>query len=84
MKFKLFGFTISNEDGNNLARSGAKAKTDTTKTKLVSALQEIENRQLKYSEYRLQKVSGISINTIKKYREFIVEEQGKIIKRRII
>lgn len=82
MKLKIFGFTITNEE-NKLALNGARAKTDTTKEKLISALQEIENKQLKYSEYKLQKISGVSINTIKKYREFI-EEQRELVNRKLL
>lgn len=82
MKFKIFGFTISNE-AKKLSDNRAKAKIDTSKQKLTTALQEIEDKQLKFSEYRLQKITGLSLNTIKKYREFIAEEQSKIRNRLI-
>ena len=82
MKFKIFGFTISNESENQTEKAN-QSKINTTKEKLINALQEIENKQLKYSEYRLQKVSGLGINTIKKYREFIAEEQKKVSRKLI-
>lgn len=74
MKIKLFGFVLSNEK-SNLSKIGASSKVDMTKKKILSALYEIETNKLKYSEYRLQKISGLSINTIKKYREFIEIEK---------
>lgn len=82
MKFKIFGFTISNEDEKTTEKAN-QTKIDTSKEKLISALKEIEDKQLKYSEYRLQKLSGLSLNTIKKYREFIEVEQSKIRNRLI-
>lgn len=81
MKFKIFGFTISNENNDlELASLGARAKTTTSKEKISQALKEIERKQIKYSEYKLQKQSGLSINTIKKYRKFIEQEQKRINK----
>jgi len=82
LKFKIFGFTISNEDEKTTEKAN-QTKIDTSKEKLISALKEIEDKQLKYSEYRLQKLSGLSLNTIKKYREFIEVEQSKIRNRLI-
>jgi hypothetical protein len=84
MKFKIFGITISNEDDNmKLSSTGASANIDKSKQKISQALQEIENKQLKFSEYRLQKISGVSLNTIKKYREFIAEERERLNNRLI-
>mgnify|MGYP007006691206 CR=1 FL=1 len=83
MKFQIFGFTISNEDEKkmDLSSTGAIANIDKSKAKISMAIQEIEDKQIKYSEYRLQKITGISLNTIKKYREFIEAERERISNR---
>jgi len=79
VKFKIFGFTISNEDSTSeLSSTGAKAKTNTSMAKITKALEELEAKQLKYSEYKLQELSGLSINTIKKYRPFIERERERV------
>lgn len=69
MKLKLFGyeFTLKKEQ-NSFAQQGQKALTDKSLKSIYKALDEIENRGLKYSEYRVQKLSNLSINTVKKYR----------------
>jgi retron-type reverse transcriptase len=72
MKINLFGFEFSlNKTKNNLAKQGQKALKDKSLEAIHKALDEIENRGLKYSEYRVQKLSNLSINTVKKYREEI-------------
>ena len=76
MKMKIFGyeFTFKKAEqgqGQALAKQGQKALTDKSLTAIYTALDEIENRGLKYSEYRVQKLSELSINTVKKYREEI-------------
>jgi len=43
-------------------------KINTSLKKITEALEKMEAKQVKYSEYALQKESGVSINTIKKYR----------------
>jgi len=82
MKWKIFGYELSltklsEKKGETLAKQGQKALTDKSLTAIYSALDEIENRGLKYSEYRVQKLSGISINTVKKYRTEIEEHRAK-------
>lgn len=76
MRIELFGFVLSNEK-SKLSKIGSTSKVSTTKKKILSALQDIETNNLKYSEYRLQKISRLSINTIKKYRDFIEIEKNK-------
>jgi hypothetical protein len=72
MKINLFGFEFTIKKGkNSLAVQGQKALKDKSLEAIHKALDEIENRGLKYSEYRVQKLSGLSINTVKKYREDI-------------
>lgn len=70
MKIQIFGFTITNEK-NNLSSLGAIAKRNKTEETLLKAIDHIKTNNLTFSEYRLKKVSGLSINTIKKYRDFI-------------
>jgi retron-type reverse transcriptase len=72
MKINLFGFEFSlTKTKNNLAKQGQKALKDKSLEAIHKALDDIENRGLKYSEYRVQKLSNLSINTVKKYREEI-------------
>jgi len=78
MKLKIFGYEFSfTKHKNNLAKQGQKALTDRSLERIYQALDEIENRGLKYSEYRVQKLSKISINTVKKYRVEIAEYRVK-------
>lgn len=80
MKIKIFGYTfsVSHNEDNSLSKQGSAAKIDNSLTAIKSALDTIENRGLKYSEYRVQKLSGLSINTVKKYRIEIAEYRAKI------
>jgi hypothetical protein len=72
MKINLFGYEFSIKKGkSSLAKQGQKALKDKSLEAIHKALDEIENRGLKYSEYRVQKLSKISINTVKKYRDEI-------------
>ena len=72
MKFTLFGYEFGVEKPTEkLHEQGSKAKREQSWQKISSALDEIESRQLKFSEYRIQQISGVSINTVKKYREQI-------------
>jgi hypothetical protein len=68
MKLNLFGNKIVIINGKKLSKSGANAKKQKTIKKLKEALEVMKNSHYKYSEYRLQKISKLSINTIKKYR----------------
>ena len=83
MRLELFGYILEikkkdeAEQKQELSERGAQAKRDRSKEKINEALQEIREKQLKYSEYRLQKISGLSINTIKKYREYIESARAK-------
>jgi len=71
MKLNIFGLKIEINEKDKLSKSGSAAKVEQTKKKLDEALKEIQDKQLKYSEYRVSKVSGLSINTVKKYRDYI-------------
>ena len=73
MKFNLFGLKIAINEEHNLSKIGSAAKVEQTKRKLDEAYKEIQSKQLKYSEYRLSKISGLSINTVKKYRDYIAQ-----------
>jgi len=79
MEFDLFGYSIAigkkeekpKSPPADLSAQGAKAKREQSWEKIRTGLDQIHTKQLKYSEYRLQQVSGVSINTIKKYRDRI-------------
>lgn len=72
MKINIFGYEIKiGKQEPKLQELGAKAKTEQSWTKIKEGLDHIDQHQLDYSEYRLQKVTGVSINTIKKYRDKI-------------
>jgi len=84
MKLEFLGYKIEiakktflESEQRALSEMGAEAKRDKSKEKINEALQEIKVKQLKYSEYRLQQLSGLSINTIKKYRDYIENERAK-------
>jgi len=80
MKFSLFGIEIRiGKQELELYEAGAKAKRKKSWEKIKKALDEIEAKQIRYSEYRVQQLSGVSINTVKKYRSEIAEyrEQTK-------
>jgi len=72
MKVTVFGYEITiGKQSEPLQEKGAKAKRQQSWEKIEKALDEIEARGLKYSEYRVQQISGVSINTVKKYRSEI-------------
>ncbi len=73
MKLNIFGIKIEINEKNKLSKSGSAAKIGQTKKKIDEAYKEMQQKQLKYSEYRLSKVSGLSINTVKKYRDYIAD-----------
>ena len=76
--FNLFGYEFKfHKETRKLHSIGAEAKTNQSWEKIKDGLDQIEARQIKYSEYRLQKVSGVSINTIKKYRYKISQYRGQ-------
>jgi len=72
--FNLFGYEFKfHKETRKLHSIGAEAKVNQSLEKIKNGLDQIEARQIKYSEYRLQIVSGVSINTIKKYRDEITK-----------
>jgi hypothetical protein len=78
MKINIFGIKISiGKNKPELSEIGAKAKTEAVKKRICEALSAMEKQGISYTEYQLQKQSRLSINTIKKYRDFIKEEQQK-------
>ena len=84
MKINLFGYEIElRKKSETLNEKGASAKKKKSWSSITKALDEIENRGIKYSEYRVQQISGVSINTIKKYRPEI-ERYRKQISRSLI
>ncbi len=71
MNINIFGFKISIAKKDELSALGAAAKVEQTQEKLFAGYKEILEKNYKYSEYRLAKTSGLSINTVKKYRDHI-------------
>jgi hypothetical protein len=78
MKFKLFGLEIEIKKKNQLSKMGAEAKKRQSLEKIKNALLRMKEENYKFSEYRLKKISGLSINTIKKYRKEIREIRNTI------
>ncbi len=68
IKLKIFGYKITIEKEGEKQERATEAKIATSLFKITEALKRMESKQEKYSEYALQKESGVSINTIKKYR----------------
>jgi len=77
-KLQIFGYDIVISKANELQKKASAAKSNTSLKKIENALISMNENELKYSEYLLQKESGVSINTIKKYR-FEIEEIKKNI-----
>ena len=67
-KIKLFNYIITIEKEGEKQRKAVQTKINTSLKKITEALERMKAKQAKYSEYALQKESGVSINTIKKYR----------------
>jgi len=70
-KIKIFGYIITIEKEGEKQQKAVQTKINTSLKKITEALERMEQKQIKYSEYALQKESGVSINTIKKYRNEI-------------
>jgi len=68
MKITLFGYEFIVQKAHALQQMASEKKVNTSLKKIKEALERMEQKQTKYSEYALQKESGVSINTIKKYR----------------
>ena len=78
LDFNLFGYEFSlHKEKKKLHTIGAEAKTVQAWQKIQEGLEQIDKQQLGYSEYRLQQVSKVSINTIKKYRQQIAKYRGE-------
>lgn len=78
LDFNLFGYEFSlRKEKKKLHTIGAEAKTAQAWQKIQKGLEQIDKQQLVYSEYRLQQVSKVSINTIKKYRQQIAKHRGE-------
>jgi len=71
MKITLFGYEFIVQKVHTLQQMASKKKVSTSLKKITDALKRMDAAQAKYSEYALQKESGVSINTIKKYRSEI-------------
>ena len=78
MKLNILGNKIIITTGKQLNKLGTEAKRKKTLEKLERALKIMKNSRYKFSEYRLQKISKLSINTIKRYRKEINDIREKI------
>ena len=78
MQFNLFGYEFKfGKETRKLHSIGTEATIEQAWLKIQSALDQIDRHQIDYSEYRVQKISGVSINTIKKYRDKIAKYRGE-------
>jgi hypothetical protein len=78
MELNFFGYEFKvGKQKPKLHDLGATAKKEQAWKNIKDGLDHINQYQIEYSEYRLQKLSGVSINTIKKYREQIAEYRTK-------
>ena len=73
MKISLFGYEMTVKKSNDLSLRGAAAKRAESWRKIEAALAELQRTGQKMSEYRIQKAAGVSINTVKRYRDKIAE-----------
>jgi len=69
----LFGIEIrkARKEQEKTPNKGAEARKQAAWEKIERALEEIDKRQLNFTEYQIRKLSGVSINTVKKHREEI-------------
>ncbi len=67
-KIQILGYEITISKVNELQKMASAAKSNTALKKIEKALISMNENEVKYSEYALQKESNVSINTIKKYR----------------
>ncbi len=79
MKFNIFGYKFRLiPESQTLQAIGARTKKKQSWDKIKETLYDMERRHAPYSEYQLQQQSGLSINTIKKYRSKIEEYRRQI------
>ncbi len=79
MKFNIFGYEFTLvPKSQTLQAQGARTKKKQSWDKIKETLDAMEKRHATYSEYQLQQESGLSINTIKKYRDEIEEYRKQI------
>jgi len=77
-KIQILGYEITISKINELQKMASAAKSNTALKKIEKALISMNENKVKYSEYALQKESGVSINTIKKYRSEIEKMRKNI------
>ena len=77
-KIQIFGYEIAISKANELQQKASASKANTSLKKIEKALISMNENKVKYSEYALQKESGVSINTVKKYRSEIEEIKKNI------
>jgi hypothetical protein len=79
MKFNIFGYKFRLiPESQTLQAMGARTKKKQSWDKIKETLDDMERRHAPYSEYQLQKQSGLSINTVKKYRSEIEDYRKQI------
>jgi hypothetical protein len=77
LKIKILGYEITISKFNELQKMASASKLNTALKKIEKALISMNENEVKYSEYALQKESKVSINTIKKYRSEIEQIRKK-------
>ena len=77
-KIKIFSYEITISKVNELQKIAGAVKSNTALKKIERALISMNENNVKYSEYALQKESCVSINTIKKYRSEIEKMRKNI------
>ncbi len=78
IKIKLFSYKITIEKEGEKQKKATQAKVNATMQKIKQGLENLQEKNIKYSEYKLQKETKLSINTIKKYRSYIQDLQKQI------
>jgi len=70
-KITILGWKITIEREGEKQKKATQAKVNATMQKIEQGLKTLKEKNIKYSEYQLQKETKLSINTIKKYRTYI-------------
>jgi len=75
MKFQVFGYTISiqkTEIANRATKKATNVRVEKAKQKIIDTVEELKAENKKITQYAVSKRSGVSVNTVKKYKELLI------------
>ena len=78
MKFQIFGYTITivpTKIANKATSRATDVRVQKARQKIIDAVTKIRVEQGKVTMYAVSKRSGVSVNTVRKYKELLDEEE---------